>query len=137
MEPNSEGVPYRRPDPPRWLWYAYTGRLPRRYREWVLHDLTCRTWPLRHFARSLLQVAPVIVVLLLVVPGSLTVRVASVSAGLLLGLLYSGAYMYEIAEYRVHKAGYPVGTARAVREEAHHEERAEQARRYAEVWRQP
>ena len=36
-----------RPGPVRWFWYALGGRLPARYRPWVLHDLTCRTWPLR------------------------------------------------------------------------------------------
>ena len=52
-----------RPDPIRWLWYALGGRLGPRYREWVLHDATCRTWRLRHFARigvQLLIVTPLI-----------------------------------------------------------------------------
>jgi hypothetical protein len=128
---------YKRPDPLHWLWYAYGGRLPRRYREWVLHDLSCRTWPLRHLARALLQVLPVVVVLLLVVPGELTIRVAAVTAGVLLGMLYSGAYMNEIAEHRAAKAGYPVGIAREVREEAQHDQRAAQAQRYARIWRDP
>jgi Family of unknown function (DUF5313) len=39
-----------RPGPLRWFWYAVGGRLPARYRSWVLHDLTaapgrCVTWP--------------------------------------------------------------------------------------------
>ena len=33
----------RRPDPLRWIWYAFGGALGPRYRQWVLHDLTCRT----------------------------------------------------------------------------------------------
>jgi hypothetical protein len=33
------------------LWYSYGGSLPARYNTWVLHDVTCRTWWLRHFAR--------------------------------------------------------------------------------------
>jgi hypothetical protein len=127
-------VRYRRPNPVRWLWYAYGGGLPSAYREWVLHDLTCRTWPLRHLVRALLQVLPVVVVLLLVVPGELSVRIAAVTAGVLLGLFYSCAYLYEIAEHRVAKAGYPAGTAREVREEAQHEQRAADAERYARTW---
>jgi hypothetical protein len=142
-EPSSEStvagedVPVRRPDPVRWLWYAVGGRLPARYRTWVLRDLTVRTWILRHFARALVQVAPVIVVLLLVVPGSLPIRIAAVTAGLLLGLLYSGAYMYEIVEHRVGQAGYPIGTAQQVRDEANSEVREAEAERYAHNWRLP
>ena len=132
-----DDVPVRRPDPVHWLWYAVGGRLPRRYRTWVLRDLTCRTWILRHFARALVQVAPVVAVLLAVVPGSPAIRIAAVTAGLLLGLLYSGAYLYEIVEHRVSQAGYPVGTAQAVRDDANAEVREAEAERYAQNWRQP
>jgi hypothetical protein len=125
----------RRPDPFHWLWYAFGGGLPERNRAWVLHDLTCRTWWLRHFVRALLQVAPVVVVLLLAVPGNPAIRVAAVTAGVLLGLLYSGAYMIEITEHRVAKAGYPAGTAAEVREEADHEQRQADAERYQRMWR--
>ncbi|HEY1969637.1 MAG TPA: DUF5313 family protein [Pseudonocardia sp.] len=126
---------YRRPDPIRWLWYAYGGSLPPRYNTWVLHDLTGPTWWLRHFGRSLLQVAPVVVVLLLVLPGNPAIQVAAVTAGVLLGLLYSGAYINEITEYRVSKAGYPVGTARQVREEADHDRHHADAEQYERTWR--
>lgn len=128
-------VPVRRPDPVRWLWYALGGRLPPRYRTWVLHDLTCRTWAIRHFARACVQVAPVVVVLLLVLPGSVAIRVAAVVAGLLLGLLYSGAYMYEIVEHRMRQAGFPVGMAQAVRDRANGGRRQAEAERYARTWR--
>jgi len=138
-ERGSEGTAgsVERPGPVRWLWYAVGGRLPARYREWVLHDLTGRTWGLRHFARALVQVAPFVVALLLLVPGPLTVRVAAVTAGLLLGLLYSGAYMYEIVEHRVAQAGYPVGTAQQVRDQANSVVRQADAERYARTWRRP
>jgi hypothetical protein len=64
-----------RPGPLRWYWYAVGGRLPDRYRRWVLHDLTCRTWPLRHLARLVAQLAPVAIVLVLLLPGHLWIRV--------------------------------------------------------------
>jgi Family of unknown function (DUF5313) len=64
-----------RPGPLRWFWYAVGGRLPDRYRPWVLHDLTCRTWPLRHLARLVAQLAPVAIVLVLLLPGPLWIRV--------------------------------------------------------------
>ena len=58
-----------RPGPLCWFWYAAGGRLPDRYRAWVLHDLTCRTWPLRHLARLVAQFAPVAIVLVLLLIG--------------------------------------------------------------------
>lgn len=42
------------------------GKLPDRHREWVLNDATCRTWWLRHVARSLVQLTPVAILLLVV-----------------------------------------------------------------------
>src|SRR6185312_16595006 len=53
-----------RPDPLRWLWYSFGGGLPPRYREWVLHDVTTRSWALRQALRSLLMVAPLVVLVL-------------------------------------------------------------------------
>ncbi|MEB3369953.1 DUF5313 family protein [Saccharopolyspora mangrovi] len=55
-----------RPGPLRWVFHQYGGRLPERYRDWVLHDATCRTWVLRVLVRGLLQIAPIGVVLSLV-----------------------------------------------------------------------
>jgi len=128
-------VPVKRPDPVRWFWYAAGGRLSPRYRTWVLHDLTCRTWAVRHIVRALVQASPFATALLIAIPGSTGVRLAAVTAGLLLGMLYSCAYMDEIAEHRVRGAGYEVGTAHAVREESHAEARQAQAERYAAQWR--
>lgn len=107
----------RRPGPLRWLWYALGGRLPAAYRGWVLHDLTSRTWPLRHLARLLTQIAPVAAVLIVVVPGPLWVRVMGAVGGSVVGLLYSYVFLYEATERRAAKAGFPPGTLRVVREE--------------------
>ncbi|WP_214368723.1 DUF5313 family protein [Pseudonocardia sp. H11422] len=109
--------PTRRPGPIRWFWYALGGRLPGRYREWLLHDLTCRTWPLRHLVRLLTQLAPVAAVLIAVVPGPLWVRVMGAVGGSVVGLLYSYVFLYEATERRATKAGYPPGALRVVREE--------------------
>lgn len=113
----SPARPPRRPGPARWLWYAVGGRLPAEYREWVLYDVTCRTWPLRHLVRLLVQVVPVAVVLLAFIPGPLWVRLLGVIVGSVVGLLYSFVFLYEATEQRASKAGYPHGTAARVREE--------------------
>lgn len=103
-----------RPGPLQWIWYAYGGKLPDRCADWVLHDVTCRTWALRHFARSLVQLAPFCLLVLL--PGPLSIRISAVALGLLVGLFYSGCYIGETAEHRAIKHGHPPGTARETRE---------------------
>ncbi|WP_233575877.1 DUF5313 family protein [Saccharopolyspora rhizosphaerae] len=123
----------KRPDPLRWTWYAFGGRLPDRYGEWVLHDVTCRTWVLRHAARSLVQISPGLLFLLL--PGPLWIRAMAVLGGVILALWYSLSYMEHTCEYRLHKHGYPIGAGRATREAAHAEERAKKASRYEEIYR--
>ncbi|RBY95202.1 hypothetical protein DQ237_15340 [Blastococcus sp. TF02-8] len=109
--------PIVRPAPHRWLWYALGGRLPRRHRGWVLHDTTTRTWGLRHVARMLVQMAVPIALVLVFLPAPFGLRAAVVGGGIFLGLIYSLAYMPETTETRVMKAGYPPGTATAVRDE--------------------
>jgi hypothetical protein len=37
MRPLDDGQ-RRRPDPLRWIWYAFGGALGPRYRQWVLHS---------------------------------------------------------------------------------------------------
>src|SRR5580693_4178076 len=56
----------RRPDPLRWIWYAFGGALGPRYRQWVLHDLTCRTRWERNSVRAVVQVMPLALVVLFV-----------------------------------------------------------------------
>ncbi|WP_051233537.1 DUF5313 family protein [Pseudonocardia asaccharolytica] len=126
-----------RPGLLRWVWYAMGGRLPARYRAWVLHDVSARSWVLRHLCRTAVQLSPVAVLLFLLLPGSVAVRASAVLGGLLLGFLYSIAYMNESCEHRAVKAGYRAGSAAAAREAAHAAERAVSAQRYAEQWRRP
>jgi hypothetical protein len=107
-----------RPAPHRWLWYALGGGLPERNSRWVLHDTTTGTWWLRHIARSLVQVAIPIAVVMVFMPAGWGLRAAAAGGGLALALFYSLAYMPETTEQRVVKAGYPAGTATAAREHA-------------------
>jgi hypothetical protein len=119
-----------RPDPLRWLWYALGGGLPRRLSPWVLADTTGRTWIWRHFARALVQMLPVVVLFLVLPPVALSYRLSAAVGGLLIGLLFSMAFMTETTEHRVVKAGYPPGTAARLREERAERERVERRAPY-------
>jgi len=120
----------------RWLWYTVGGRLPAAYREWVLHDVTCRTWPLRHLLRLLVQLVPVAVVLMVLMPGPMWVRLMAAVGGSLVGLLSSFAFLYEATEHRAGQAGYAHGTAARVREERRAARNlAAAARDFERTWR--
>ena len=106
-----------RPDPLRWLWYSFGGGLPPRYREWVLHDVTTRSWALRQALRSLIMVAPLVVIVLVFVPGPFWIRAVSALGGIIMGLIFALGYLVETTEHRLVKAGYPVGTGERVREQ--------------------
>lgn len=125
----------RRPGPVGWVLYAFGRGLPPEYREWVLHDVTSRTWVVRHLLRTTVQLLPFAVLLYVLIPGEPLVRASAVLGGLLLGYFYSVAYMFETTENRVIKAGYRRGTAREVRDRRTEGLRAEQARRYNERYR--
>jgi Family of unknown function (DUF5313) len=127
MESSPPLLTWHRPGPLRWFWYALGGRLPTGYREWVLHDLTCRTWPLRHLARLLTQLAPVAVLLVVALPGPLWIRVMGAVGGSLIGLLYSFVFLYEATESRAVKTGYPAGTLQAIRNDRHAEQALQRA----------
>ncbi|WP_448616806.1 DUF5313 family protein [Modestobacter sp. URMC 112] len=107
-----------RPGVLRWLWYALGGGLPARHSGWVLHDTTTAGWALRHVLRAAVQMALPVLLVLLLVPGPFWIRGMTALGGLLLGLIFSLAYMTETTENRVKKAGYPAGTAQAVRDRA-------------------
>lgn len=110
-------APPRRPGLARWLWYALTGRLPLSYRDWVLYDLTCPTYPLRHLARLLIPLVPVVALLIVLLPGPLPIRVAAVLIGSVIGLAYTFVFLEESTDRRATKFGFPSGTTRRLREE--------------------
>lgn len=125
----------RRPGLLWWLWYAMGGGLPARYRDWVLHDVSTRTWALRQLLRSVVQVVPFGIVLLLVVPGELWVRLVAVLGGALVGLIYAASFVHLTTEHRSVKAGWEPGRAEAERERRTAPEREAAARRYEERYR--
>jgi hypothetical protein len=116
----------------RWLWYSFGGGLPPRYREWVLHDVTARSWALRQALRSLLMVAPLVVIVLIFVPGPFWVRAVSALGGVIMGLIFALGYLVETTEHRLVKAGYPVGTGERVRAERQNRDRSEAVARRRE-----
>jgi Family of unknown function (DUF5313) len=116
VDPGQAQAPVRRPDVVHWLWYALGGGLPERNRAWVLHDTTTRTWALRHVLRAFVQLAVPIALVLILVPGEFWIRGMAALGGVFLALFFSIAYMPEATESRVKRAGYPTGTAGAIRE---------------------
>lgn len=130
----------RRPNPVRWLAYAYGAGLPAAHREWVLFDVTTRTWVLRHFARATVQLAPLLVAVYLLLPVPTWIGVGAVAGAGAMGYFYSTAYLYELAEHRAVKAGYPRGTAaetRAAARAARDGGAAADDEQYARLWREP
>ena len=120
----------QRPAPWQWVWYAFGGGLPRDLAPWVLADTTRRTWWLRHLVRAVVQLLPLVVACLLIVAVPLSYRISAAGGGLLIGLIFSAAFMTETTEHRVVKAGYPPGTAARVREERAERERIERSSPY-------
>lgn len=125
-----------RPNPFRWLTYAFGARLPERNKRWVLHDVTCRTWWLRHLARTTVQLVPLLALLYLVVPGPAWVRLGAIASGAAIGYFYSLVYVVEASETRVMKAGYPVGAAAATREARRAEQHVDVRLRHDEQHRE-
>jgi hypothetical protein len=120
----------RRPTPLQWVRYALGGRLPRELSAWVLADTTEPGWWRRHLTRAVVQLLPVLVLCLAVVPVPLVYRLSAAAGGLLMGLIFSLAFMVETTEHRVAKAGYPPGTAARLRAERAERERLERTSRY-------
>lgn len=111
------GAHPRRPGPIRWLGYAFGATLPREFDEWVYRDTTSRTWVLRHLGRALVQLAPILLVVLVFVPGPFWIRGVGAIAATAMGLLFCFAYMVETTDRRLTKAGFPSGSAEIVRRE--------------------
>lgn len=129
----------RRPNPALWLWYAWGGRLPQRYREWVLHDVTARTWMLRQMARTIVLtltvVAVVFVPLVLLVHVVLWLAIAAVVLGVLVSVYYSMSYAWESGDARLTRYGYPAGYGSDVRRRNAEERHRETQEKYNAAWR--
>ena len=93
-----------RPGAWRWLGYAFGARLPVRFGRWVLHDLTARTWFLRHLARTAVQCVPAALLALLPGPGWL--RLALPLFVLFASLFMAAMFSPMIREKRLYQHGF-------------------------------
>jgi hypothetical protein len=127
-----------RPNPAQWLWYAFGGRLPHRLREWVLHDLTCKTWLVRYGVRAAVRMVPVVavvLVVLLLVHAPTWLAVAASGIGLIVAVYYSMSYAWERCESQLSPYGYPEGHATATRRQLAEYLDTDRAARYNARWR--
>lgn len=111
-----EPTPRVRPNPAQWLWYAFWGPLPGRYRIWVLYDATCTTWIFRHFARLLTIAIPPVAAAVLFLPGPIQLRVLTAVVAGTGAFLFTAVWVNEATESRLARAGWGWGTGPAVRE---------------------
>jgi Family of unknown function (DUF5313) len=112
IDPN----PRSRPDPFRWLWYAFWGPLPERQRTWVLYDATCSTWVLRHVGRLLVIAALPIAAVVLFLPGAVHVRVLTAVVAGLGGFLFAAVWVNEATDQRLVRAGWRAGIGPELRQ---------------------
>ena len=108
-------APLRRPTFGRWLWYCYGGSLPAENHAWVLHDVTCRTWILRHFARWSMVIAPIFLIYVAVVPASIGVRLLTGVTFALAIYVMSFVFILIDADRRAVRAGYAHSQPSAIR----------------------
>jgi hypothetical protein len=98
--------PLCRPGIGRFLWYSYGGSLGPQHKTWVLHDVTCPTWALRHFARTAMVAVPVFLLLMVFLPTPFGIRLfTSIAVG-------GGIFMFGLVnilidtDRRAVRAGY-------------------------------
>lgn len=117
-----------------WLQYQFGATLPRRYRDWVLHDGTCRTWVLRVLVRGLVQIAPLAVVLFVglgMLGGSWPIAAGAMLLGILVVVRIVLTNSVDGVDARLVQHGFPPGHGAAVRRQRD----VAAAERYAAVWR--
>lgn len=100
-----------RPNPGWWLWYAYGGRLPERYHEWVRKDTTSPSWMIRHLIRTGVQALPVLVIafvlLRLYTPVPMWAIVGALLTGLLITLFFMIGTARDLVAVRLARHGFP------------------------------
>ncbi len=102
--------PIRRPNPLRWIAYAYSAALPAKNRSWVYNDLTGRFAVPRHLLRSQFTFLPIYVALYFGFPSEVGIRLAMVGLGASLALIFSITYMDQNRSRRLEKNGLEATT---------------------------
>ncbi|HEY2700693.1 MAG TPA: DUF5313 family protein [Pseudonocardiaceae bacterium] len=128
----------KHPNPILWIWYCFGGRLPERYRDWVVRDATARTWLFRAVVRGLVQVTPfaaVFVVLVVVFAHSWLIAIVGVVIGIGAMLPYSLAYAEHSVNARLGAYGFPADHASNLRKARYKAEHADEDERYRATWR--
>jgi hypothetical protein len=105
----------RRPGPLRWLGYAFGGRLPEEYREWVLHDTTASTWVFRHLSRVLVVIAVPVAAILIWLPAGFGIRALTAFVCASCVVLMTAILSNDMTERRLHRAGYEWGLGEQLR----------------------
>ncbi|WP_460392136.1 DUF5313 family protein [Actinophytocola sediminis] len=112
-----------RPNALQWVHYAFGGRLPDRYRDWVLHDTTSRNWLGRYVLRVLVETLPWLiagfVVLMLITPLPAGMVLSALAIGLATTLYFTVTSADELTEARLVKHGFPAGTGKRTRAARH------------------
>lgn len=107
----------------QWVRYAYGGRLPDRYRDWVLHTATDRGWLVRFallvLAQTLPWLAVAFVVLTLFTPLPVGWAFGALAMALAGSLFFMLTSADELTEARLVKHGFPPGTGKNRRKERH------------------
>ena len=106
-----------RPNPWEWLRYSLGGGLSPQLSQWVLKDTTGRTWWARHLLRAILQMSPLIIAIMVFLPGPVDLRIYTSVLGLFTGLFWAVFAMWGTTEHRLIKAGFAPGEGETVRQE--------------------
>ena len=103
-----------RPDPAHWVWYAFGGRLPARYRQWVLRDVSTPHWRLRYGLQIVVRTLPFLiagfVVLILLPDVPVGFALAGMGIALLFTLYFTLTSAGEFREVRLVQHGFRAGT---------------------------
>lgn len=108
-----------RPNAVQWVRYAYGGRLPDRYRDWVLHDTTSRHWLWRFVLRIVVETLPWLIIgftlLVLLTPLPVGLVLGALAIALVTSLYFTVTSADELTEARLVKHGFRAGTGKQVR----------------------
>ncbi|HEY0452542.1 DUF5313 family protein [Actinophytocola sp.] len=109
----------QRPNPLQWVRYTFGGRLDDRYRDWVLHDTTTRTWLWRFVLRVVVEALPWLIVAFLVLtlftPLPLGLVLGALGVALVTSLYFTVTSADELTEARLVKHGFRAGTGKELR----------------------